>query len=79
MTGGPSRIMSGPRGEEYHVATSRDSDKSYTCPACSQTIAPRVTHIVAWAVDSLMGREAAQRDRRHWHTTCWETFGRTRG
>ncbi len=74
-----SRIESGPRGEDYHVAVARRNEKSYTCPACSLEIPPNTHHVVAWAADGLFGAEAAAADRRHWHQACWDKFGRTRG
>lgn len=79
VRGGGSRTEIGPGGEEYHVAIPRPSDKTYICPSCSREIPPRTQHVVAWATDGLFGVEAAAAARRHWHTHCWETFGRRRG
>ncbi|GMA36684.1 MULTISPECIES: hypothetical protein [Demequina] len=73
------RRESGPGGEEYLVATPRPSEKTYTCPGCSQEIDGQTVHVVAWPADGLFGPEAAAAQRRHWHTHCWNTFGRTRG
>jgi hypothetical protein len=74
-----SRLEPGPGGEDYHVAVSRSSEKTYVCPACRQDVPPLTEHVVAWAADGLFGPEAAAEERRHWHTRCWETFGRTHG
>ena len=35
-------------------------------------------HVVAWAAGGLFGPEVAADERRHWHTNCWEKFGRAR-
>ena len=77
--GGASRREPGPGGEDYFVAIPRPTEKTYVCPACAQDILPGTTHIVAWAADGLFGPEVAAEARRHWHTRCWETFGRARG
>src|SRR5690606_41940452 len=77
--GSGARTETGPGGEPYHVATPRPSDKTYICPACSQEIPPRTAHLVAWAQDEIFGAEVAAEQRRHWHTHCWNTFGRQRG
>ncbi|WP_084622515.1 hypothetical protein [Demequina oxidasica] len=77
--GGGARQESGPGGEDYLVATPRLTDKTFVCPSCGRDIPPQTAHVVAWAADGLFGAEAAAADRRHWHTYCWETFGRTRG
>lgn len=77
--GGASRTETGPGGEEYRVAIPRPTDKSYTCPGCRQEIPPQAQHIVAWAADGLFGPEVAAHERRHWHTRCWNTFGRSSG
>jgi hypothetical protein len=77
--GGGARRESGPRGEDYLVATPRLTDKTYVCPGCGREIAPQTAHVVAWAADGLFGADAAAADRRHWHTNCWATFGRARG
>lgn len=79
LRGVVSRIERGPGGEDYHVATPRPTDKTYTCPGCGQDIPGDVTHVVAWATDGIFGAEAAASARRHWHTQCWATFGRSRG
>ncbi len=46
--------------------------KTYTCPGCNQTIAATVAHTVAWL--DHQGPDT----RRHWHTPCWNRFGRDR-
>jgi len=45
--------------------------KPYTCPGCSQVIAPRTGHLV------VVPPEAPDL-RRHWHTPCWEHRARRR-
>jgi len=70
-TGG--RRMVERRGEDWIVQTIRSSEKSYTCPGCNHEVAAGTSHIVAWAQDSLFGREAALAARRHWHTGCWRS------
>jgi len=77
--GGGARPEMGPGGEEYLVATPRLTDKTYVCPSCGRDIPPNTAHLVAWAADGLFGADAAAADRRHWHTHCWTTFGRTNG
>lgn len=77
--GGGARTETGPRGEEYKVAVPRPTEKTYLCPGCSREIPPMTQHLVAWATDGLFGAEVAAAERRHWHTRCWETFGRQRG
>lgn len=69
----------GPRGEDYWVAVPRPSDKTYTCPGCRQEIPGALAHVVAWPVEHLMGAEAAGAQRRHWHRSCWNTYGRNGG
>lgn len=59
------------RGEDWTVQKVRSSEKSYVCPGCNHEISPGTPHIVAWASDSLFGREAALAARRHWHVNCW--------
>lgn len=77
--GAAPRIERGPGGEDYYVATPRPTDKTYTCPSCGKEIPGDSQHIVAWATGGLFGEEAAAAARRHWHTHCWRTFGRSRG
>lgn len=69
----------GPGGEEHFVAIPRPNDKTYICPGCSREVDGQVQHIVAWPVESILGPEAAAAARRHWHTGCWNSFGRRRG
>jgi hypothetical protein len=45
--------------------------KYYTCPGCTQEIAPGTAHLVAWRADGLMGEADDIAARRHWHTHCW--------
>ncbi|WP_188700181.1 hypothetical protein [Microbacterium nanhaiense] len=47
------------------------SEKAYTCPGCSRTIAPGTAHVVTWRDDGVMGARADLEARRHWHTHCW--------
>jgi hypothetical protein len=79
VAGGGARTERGPGGEEYKVVIPRPTDKTYVCPGCHQEILPFSQHLVAWATDGLFGTEAAAAARRHWHTRCWNTFGRQRG
>lgn len=65
------RSQRGPGGAEFTVRHVRGADKSYTCPGCNQTIAPRTPHVVAWSNESLFGAERGLEERRHWHTSCW--------
>lgn len=59
------------RGDDWTVQNIRSSDKAYRCPGCNHDIPAGQSHVVAWAQDSLFGREAALSARRHWHTRCW--------
>lgn len=77
--GAGARTETGPGGETYQVAVPRLTDKTYTCPACQRQIPPQTAHVVAWATDGLFGAEVAAEQRRHWHTNCWNTFGRRGG
>lgn len=77
--GNRARIEPGPRGEDYYVAVPRPTDRTFVCPGCQGEIAGDTPHVVAWAVDGILGTEAAADARRHWHTGCWGTFGRARG
>ncbi|WP_062380212.1 hypothetical protein [Demequina pelophila] len=74
--GNRARLQPGPRGEDYYVAIPRPTDRTYVCPACQGEISGEVQHIVAWPADGLFGADAAAGDRRHWHTGCWNSFGR---
>lgn len=47
--------------------------KEYVCPGCGQLIQPGLAHLVVWQEDSLLGKEAAVIDRRHWHSRCWQS------
>lgn len=77
--GSVPRIEPGPAGEPYNVATSRLTESTFICPACGQVIPAQTAHVVAWATGHLFGEGVAVEERRHWHTACWERFGRTRG
>jgi hypothetical protein len=74
--GGAARVETGPRGEQYYVATPRPTDKTYICPGCNREIAGETQHIVAWPVEHILGEDAAAQARRHWHSGCWRAFGR---
>jgi hypothetical protein len=77
ITGGfPARLEAGPGSEPFYVAISRQRDKTYVCPACGQDIPAMTNHVVAWAAGGLFGPAVAEEERRHWHTACWERFGR---
>lgn len=66
----------GPGGFEYIVQRIPRARKVYYCPGCNGVIVPGESHIVAWTEEGWFGKEAGQRDRRHWHTSCWKAFGR---
>lgn len=66
------QTQSGPRGEDYRVRRVRGAEKSYRCPGCHQLIEPGTPHVVAWPAGHILGEEVAVRERRHWHTPCWE-------
>lgn len=48
--------------------------KEYTCPGCTVKITVGVAHLAVWEAESMFGDEAGLRDRRHWHTHCWEIY-----
>lgn len=60
------------QGQDWTVQRIRSSQKEYRCPACHQAISAGTPHVVAWANDSLFGKDAALADRRHWHVNCWD-------
>ncbi|ROR72080.1 hypothetical protein [Bogoriella caseilytica] len=74
--GGLTRSDRGPGGEDHRVRQVRGSDKTYRCPGCDQMIAAGTPHVVAWPAEHLLGAEAALAERRHWHSPCWNRFGR---
>ncbi|WP_062463683.1 hypothetical protein [Demequina soli] len=76
--GNRARIETGPRGEDFYVAIPRPTDRTFVCPGCQGEISGEVQHVVAWPVDGIMGADAAAESRRHWHTGCWQSFGRAR-
>ena len=59
-------------GEEWTVQQISKHEKQYICPGCQNIIPPNTEHVVAWANDSIMGKDAALADRRHWHKHCWK-------
>ncbi len=63
---------SGPDGS-WTVQRVGGSDRTYRCPGCDQEILPGTAHVVAWSDDGLFGPDAALADRRHWHTSCWQS------
>jgi hypothetical protein len=62
------------RGETWIVQdiTEVRAVKEYQCPGCVIPIAIGVAHVVAWHEEGMFGEEAAVRDRRHWHHSCWK-------
>ncbi|HEV7168218.1 MAG TPA: ATP/GTP-binding protein [Micrococcaceae bacterium] len=71
---GFARRESAPDGEwMVRPITARNAAKVYTCPGCHQPVQQGVAHLVVWQEDSLFGSETAMRDRRHWHSNCWQT------
>lgn len=64
------------RGDEWVVQdiTPARANKDYVCPGCVIPIIIGTPHVVAWHYEGLFGEEAAVRDRRHWHTSCWAMF-----
>lgn len=67
---GGLRFEEGDDGMLYHVRTVR-GDKPYRCPGCQGTIAPGLSHVVAWTEDGWRGAAAGLEERRHWHSACW--------
>ncbi|MDO5751894.1 ATP/GTP-binding protein [Arthrobacter sp.] len=49
-----------------------NAQKVYTCPGCNHQVMPGVAHLVVWQEDALFGAEAGVRERRHWHSNCWQ-------
>ncbi|MCI6574382.1 MAG: ATP/GTP-binding protein [Arcanobacterium sp.] len=66
----------GPGDFEYIVQKIPHAKKEYLCPGCGGIISIGEAHIVAWTEEGWFGKEAGQRDRRHWHTGCWTSRGR---
>jgi hypothetical protein len=62
------------QGREWTVQpiSALNAQKTYTCPGCSQDIAPGVSHLVAWRNDGILGDQADLEARRHWHEACWK-------
>ena len=58
-------------GGEWSVrrVTGAGATRSYLCPGCQQSVVPGTPHVVAWPADGMGGLD----DRRHWHTSCWES------
>ena len=63
------------RGESFVVQTISvaNATKEYSCPGCTVPVEIGVAHVVAWQEEGLFGEEAALRDRRHWHLSCWKS------
>jgi hypothetical protein len=61
------------RGEDYLVRSlaGTRSGPPYRCPGCDQLVAASSPHVVVWPADDLDAT-----DRRHWHTTCWQSRDR---
>ncbi len=68
----------GTDGLEYKVHQIRSGQKVYLCPGCNGTISIGESHVVAWTEEGWFGAEAGARDRRHWHSGCWNARGRRR-
>lgn len=77
--GNRARIEPGPGGEDHYVAVPRPSDRVFTCPGCRGEISGATAHVVTWAVEGILGAEAAADDRRHWHQGCWSNGRWARG
>ncbi|HEU0190707.1 MAG TPA: hypothetical protein VFR17_05480 [Mycobacterium sp.] len=73
----PGRVETGPDGHPYEVRPVIGSRavKVYRCPGCDNEIRSGTPHVVVWATD--LG-QAGLDDRRHWHTSCWDSRA-TRG
>ena len=63
-------------GDEWVVQdiTAVRAVKEYVCPGCVVPIDVGIPHVVTWHYEGLFGEEAAVRDRRHWHTSCWKMY-----
>jgi hypothetical protein len=74
---GAVRSVEGPDGDWYvRPVTGAAATKSYRCPGCDQEIRPATPHLVVWPDDGAQVVLSAAggsglRDRRHWHSTCW--------
>ncbi|MFC5369780.1 ATP/GTP-binding protein [Arcanobacterium bovis] len=75
---GYTRYEIGADGLEYKVHSIPSAKKQYVCPGCNGIISVGVAHVVAWTEESLFGPLAGARERRHWHTGCWNARGRRR-
>ena len=42
--------------------------KLYRCPGCDQEIRPGTGHVVVWPAELTDGTK----ERRHWHSGCWQ-------
>lgn len=62
------------RGKDWNVQPISASRalKEYVCPGCFGQIAVGVPHVTVWEAEAMFGDEAGLRDRRHWHSRCWE-------
>ncbi|NLI03976.1 MAG: ATP/GTP-binding protein [Actinomycetaceae bacterium] len=65
-----------PDGIEFKVHHIRSAAKEYICPGCNGVIPVGQAHVVAWTDEHFFGAQAGQRERRHWHTGCWNSRGR---
>lgn len=54
--------------------TGESSTKTYRCPGCDQEIKPGVPHVVVWPLEGW----GDERERRHWHVSCWQARDRRR-
>jgi hypothetical protein len=60
------------RHGEYIVqaVSGGQAGKTYICPGCNQQIGAGISHVVAWS------EYQGPQSRRHWHTPCWNRWGR---
>lgn len=73
LANGGARVESR-RGSDWFVRdipVSR-ATKIYACPGCHNEIPEAQAHLVVWSAEHMFGDEAAVRDRRHWHSHCWQ-------
>lgn len=75
---GVPRVETRTDGSRWSVRPVSGSAKEYRCPGCDQLIAPGVAHVVVWENEHLLGAQEAVRERRHWHTACWQARDRRR-
>ncbi|WP_092601731.1 hypothetical protein [Actinopolyspora xinjiangensis] len=65
---GFARTETAPDGDWLvRTVPASQAQKEYRCPGCDHEIRAGVSHVVAWPADEY----GTVRDRRHWHTGCW--------